>query len=968
MRLASLALVGLGLALALPAAAEGPFRPVEAPAEVAGLEATTVRASAVRPFHFDARLFAEALKDVAFERANEVGTPSTLLELPHPDGSLALFRVIESPVMAPELAAKFPEIRTFRGEGVDDPTASVRFELSPRGFSAMVLSAFGAWYVEPWSRQNRDTVASFHRRDALRDPRSPFECQGPDAHDSGEESGVRSETRDLGPAPMPLASVGPTLRTYRLALATTGEYSVAVCGTSPTKACVAAELVVAVNRVTGIYEREVAVRMTLVAGNDAVIYLDGTRDPYTNNSGGAMLGENQSNLDAVIGSANYDFGHVFSTGGGGVAYLRVICSSSSKAGGVTGSSNPTGDAFWVDYVAHEMGHQFGGNHTFNGKQGSCNGNRASSAAYEPGSGSTIMAYAGICGSQDLQPHSDPYFHGKSFDEIVAHVTTGGGASCAASTATSNSAPTVEAGAAYTIPSQTPFALTGSATDPESDSLTFGWEEFDLGTIEAAPPLVDDGSRPIFRSFNPTVGPTRVFPKLADILAGTTTYGETMPATTRTMTFRLTARDNRGGGGGVNSDTTTVTSRATAGPFAITAPASAVSWPAASTQTVTWNVAGTNLTPISCANVAISLSTDSGASFPTTLLASTPNDGTQPVTLPNTQTVGATARVKVACVGNIFFAISRPSFTISAPMSPPTVSDINPSSGTTAGGTTVTITGTNFTGATAVTFGVTAATSYTVNSATQITATTPAHAAGTVDVAVTTPAGTATSTGGFAYVAPTPAIALVSPTSGPTAGGTPVTITGSSFVSGATVSIGGVAATSVVVASATSITAVTGAHAEGPVDVVVTNSGGTPGTLPAGYTYVAGPAGSAFYTVTPCRIVDTRNADGPFGGPILAASPAQRDFALASACGVPADAKVVSANVTVTGGTAAGSLRIYPADATLPVATTISFAAGKTRANNSLLLLSEAGGAGRVTVRNDSPGPVHLIVDVNGYFR
>jgi hypothetical protein len=1056
MRLASLALVGLGLGLglALPAAAEGPFRPVETPAEAAGLPATTIRASAVRPFRFDARLFADAMKDVASERANEVGTPSTLLELPHPDGTLALFRVIESPVMAPELAAKFPEIRTFRGEGIDDPTASVRFEFSPRGFSAMVLSAFGAWYVEPWSRDKREYVASFHRRDALRDPQSPFECQGPDAPGEGEEASSRSERPNLGPVPFPLVSVGPTLRTYRLALATTGEYSKAVCGAAPTRACVAAELVVAVNRVTGIYEREVAVRMTLVAGNDAVIYLDGATDPYTNNSGGTMLGENQDNLDAVIGSANYDFGHVFSTGGGGVAYLRVICSSSSKAGGVTGSSNPTGDAFWVDYVAHEMGHQFGGNHTFNGGQGSCaGGNRNGSTAYEPGSGSTIMAYAGICGSQDLQPHSDPYFHGKSFDEIVAHITTGGGATCAASTGTSNSAPTVEAGAAYTVPSRTPFALTGSGTDPEGDSLTYGWEEFDLGTVEPPPPLVDSGNRPIFRSFNPTVGPTRTFPKLSDILSGSTTYGETMPTTTRTMNFRLTVRDNRGGGGGVNSDSTTVASVTTAGPFAITAPASAVSWPAASTQIVTWNIASTNLAPIFCASVAISLSTDNGATFPTTLLASTPNDGSQAITLPNSQTAGATARVKVACVGNIFFAISRPSFTISAPLPPPTVSLIDPASGTTLGGTAVTITGTNLTGATAVTFGGTAATSFTVNSATKVTATAPAHAAGAVDVVVTTPGGTAasaggftyvvptpaitsvspssgptaggtpvtitgsgfvtgatvsiggvaatsvnvasatsitavtgahaagpvdvvvttpggtaTSTGGFTYVVPPPAITSVSPGSGPTAGGTPVTITGSGFVAGATVSIGGVAATSVVVASATSITAVTGAHAAGPVDVVVTNPGGATGTLPAGWAYLAGTAGFAFYTVTPCRVFDTRNADGPFGGPILAASPAERAFALAPACGVPADAKVVSANVTVTGGTEAGSLRIYPADSTLPIATTISFAAGKTKANNSMLLLSTAGDAGRVTVRNDSPGPVHLIVDVNGYFK
>lgn len=885
MRLPAL-LLGLAAAVAFPSEAlAGPFRPVGTPAQAALLGPTSVRATAARPFHFDAGLFAEAVRGAAVERPDEVGTPSTLLELPHPEGGLVLFRVIESPVMAPVLAAKFPEIRTYRGEGVDDPTASVRFDVSPRGFRAMVLSAFGAWYVEPWTRDDPSHVATFFRRDALRDPESPFECGVPDAADEEEGSAFRAVRSAEGPSPMPLASVGPTLRTYRLALATTGEYSVAVCGPSPTKPCVAAELVTAMNRVNGIYEREVAVRMTLVASNDLVIYLDGATDPYTNSSGSTMLGQNQSNLDSVIGSANYDVGHVFSTGGGGVASLRVICSTSSKARGVTGQSNPTGDPFWVDYVAHEMGHQYGGNHTFNGNLGSCaGGNRNASTAYEPGSGSTIMAYAGICGAQNLQPNSDPYFHGKSFDEIVAHVTTGGGASCAATSATGNSAPAVEAGAAYTVPSRTPFALTGSATDPEGDALTFGWEQFDLGTVESGTPLVDNGNRPIFRSFNPTVSPTRTFPKLSDILSGTTTFGETLPTTSRTMNFRLTVRDNRAGGGGVDSDTTTVASVSTAGPFAITAPSTAVAWPGSSTQTVTWDVAASNLAPISCANVAIALSTDDGLTFPETLLASTPNDGTEAVTLPNTSTAGATARIRVACVGNVFFAISRPAFTITAAIPGPTVSGIAPASGSTAGGTAV-------------------------------------------------------------------------------------TITGAGFVSGATVAIGGAAATSVVVSSATTITALTGARVAGTVDVVVTNPDTGSGTKVAAYTYVAGSTAVAFYPVTPCRIVDTRNQpDGPLAGPILGASPAERTFTIAPGCGVPADARVVSANVTVTGGSAAGSLRIFPADSTLPLSTTISFGAGATRANNAMLLVSAAGGAGRVTVRNDSAAPIHLIVDVNGYFR
>jgi hypothetical protein len=880
----------LAFVLASPALAEGPFRPVATPGEASRLPATAVRARAASPFFFDARLFAEALRDVAAERADVVGTPSTLLELPHPDGGLALFRVIESPVMAPELAAKFPEIRTFRGEGIDDPTASVRFDVSPKGFSAMVLSAFGAWYVDPWAPGSAGVVAAYHRRDALRDPGNVFRCEGPAGEtDPGETAllAVRSET---GPVEMPRLAVGATLRTYRLALATTVEYSVAVCGAGPTKACVAAELATAMNRVTGIYERELAIRMTLVASNDGVIYVSNP-DPYSNNNPGSLLTQNQSNLDSVIGSANYDIGHVFSTGGGGLAGLGVVCRAGQKARGETGLPNPVGDAFYVDFVAHEMGHQFGGNHTFNGSDGNCTGtNRNASTAYEPGSGSTIMAYAGICGTHDLQTNSDPYFHGKSFDEIVTYTTSGSGSGCAAGTATSNSAPAVEAGAAFTVPSRTPFALTGSATDAEDDPLTYGWEEFDLGAADAGTPLADDGSRPIFRSFNPTSSPTRVFPKLPDVLAGTPCpglapglmCGETLPTTSRTMTFRLTARDGRAGGGGVNSDSTTVTSVGAAGPFSVSAPSTAVSWTGGSTQTVSWIVALTTAAPISCANVAIAFSSDGGLTFPTTLLASTPNDGSQEVTIPNVATT--TARVRVACVGNVFFAISRPSFTVTA--------------------------------------------------------------------------------------APGPTVTAISPTSGTTAGDTSVTITGTGFVSGATVTLGGVPATSVVVGSSTTITAVTGARVAGTVDVVVTNPGPASGTLASGYTYRAGSAaGLRYHPVTPCRVVDTRNLpDGPLAGPILAASPGERTFTIVPGCGVPAEAKVVSANVTVTGGSAAGDLRVYPADAALQVPTTISFGAGKTRANNAMLLVSAAAGSGRVTVRNDSAAPLHLIVDVNGYFR
>src|SRR4030095_13756969 len=225
------------------------------------------------------------------------------------------------------------------------------------------------------------------------------------------------------------------------------------------------------------------------------------------------------------------------------------------------------------------------------------GNRSASAAYEPGSGSTIMAYAGICGSQDLQPHSDDYFHVKSLEQIIAHITSGGGSGCPVSTATGNTPPTVNAGSDFTIPKSTPFTLTATGSDVNGDSLTYCWEEYDLSA--SSPPDTDaDGlPRPIFRSFNPVAGQSRTFPKLSDILNNVSTIGEKLPTITRTMTFQVTARDNRANGGAVSSDTALVSVAGTSGPFQVTQPNTAVSWTGGSTQSVTWDVANSNIAPV-----------------------------------------------------------------------------------------------------------------------------------------------------------------------------------------------------------------------------------------------------------------------------------------------------------------------------------------------------------------------------------
>jgi hypothetical protein len=738
--------LALAVALCLPAAAaDGVFRDLSLDS-LSGLPSRDGAWETPLPRHFrtlevDVDALESLLSRAPAERSAEAATAPLVFALPYPDGTDRRFRVEESPIMEPELAARFPEIRTFVAQGIDDPAATARLSLTSVGFHAMVLSTAGTVYIDPYRRWDARYAISYFKGDARRPAGEAFRCEV--GGESLPEEAAAPEVSSIAPE----AASGTQLRTYRLALAGTGEYSVAVCAPNPVAvACGLNAMAVSMNRVNGIYEREVAIRMVMVANNNLIVYTNGATDPYSNGSGGTMLGQNQSNLNSVIGPANYDIGHVFSTGGGGVAQLGVPCTS-SKAAGVTGQPNPVGDPFDVDYVAHEMGHQFGGSHTFNGTTANCGGNRSGSSAYEPGSGTTIMAYAGICDAEDLQPHSDDTFHTRSFDQIINFSTGATGSSCAAITATGNTPPTVNAGAAFTIPRQTPFTLTGSATDPDPDTLTYMWEEFDLGS--ASPPNDDVAAvRPIFRSFVPLATPSRTFPRLSDILNNVATLGESMSTRNRTMTFRMTVRDNRPGGGGVNWAATTVTVNAAAGPFTVTQPNTAVSW--SGVRTVTWNVAGTNAAPVSCANVAIDLSTDGGNTFPTSLAASTANDGSESVTLPNTPT--AQARVRVSCVGSVFFDISNVDFSIVEPGPAPTLESLDPTAGTPSGGTSVTLTGTNFVSGATVLFGAVPAASVTFNSATSLTAVTPAQSPGVVNVTVTNPdAQSATLNAAFTYL-------------------------------------------------------------------------------------------------------------------------------------------------------------------------------------------------------------------------
>ncbi len=603
--------------------------------------------------------------------------------LPMPDGKMARFLAEESPIMEAPLAALHPDIKTYRAQGVDDPSATARFGLSPAGFHAIVLSPKGAYYIDPYRRGDAVNHLSYFKRDLKRTDAHQFECEV--LLPNGQPApGLTAESASLA---APTRPNGGTLRTYRLALAADFEYSDFHSDASPfpdKNDVLNNGIIPTVNRVVGIYEREVAVHMNLVANEDLIIF-NTPADPYVNEDGTSMLAANQATCDAVIGPTNYDIGHVVSTGGGGVAFLGVVCSV-QKAGGVTGLPAPTGDAFYVDYVAHEMGHEFGGNHTFNGTTGSCSGgNRNAGTAYEPGSGATIMAYAGICTGQDLQLNSDDYFHGVSYDEILTHITTDGG-TCAVQTATGNNAPLIEAGPNFNVPKLTPFTLTAVASDPDGDPLTYDWEEFDLGAGNDG--QTDNGSSPILRSYAASTSPARTFPSVNYILnnanqppptfpcgvGGTRTCltGEVLPNTQRTMTFRATARDNRAGGGGVDYDSMQVNVTGTAGPFVVTYPNGGESWSNGQTRTITWSVANTEVAPISAANVDIRLSTDGGFTFPIVLATGVPNDGSQDITVPAAST--SQARVRITGSGNIFFDISNANFNIDATSPPIAVND------------------------------------------------------------------------------------------------------------------------------------------------------------------------------------------------------------------------------------------------------------------------------------------------------
>jgi len=595
----------------------------------------------------------EGIKSALQNIGNRENIGNTIMSFPNSEGELNRYRVFEASIMEPELQAQFSNMRTYAGQGIDNPTEIIRFSITPKGLHAMVLGSLkGTQFIDPFSVEGN--VYTAYSRADLNAINFDFEC--------GVGDDPLLQDRSFDDIAMARNADDGTLRDYRIAIACTGEYAAFHGGTV---AGAVAAMVATMTRVNGIYERDLSITMTMVANNASIIYTDGATDPFNNNSAGTLINQSQSVISAEIGAANYDIGHTFSTGGGGLAALGSSCNNANKARGITGSPQPTGDAYDVDYVSHELGHQFGSTHTFNGNAGSCSGgNRTGSSAYEPGSGSTIMAYAGICGSNNIQNNSDAYFHQKSLQLIWNHITSS--FVCPVnSSATGNNEPLAEAGANYTIPRGTPYKLDGGAsTDPDGlASLTYTWEQYDLGV--AGMPTETSTTGPLVRSFEGTDNPVRYVPRLSDILVngGTSTTWEKLANVNRAINYRLTVRDNDAAGGQTDVDAMTATVTTAAGPFTVTSQGvSGISWDNGSTQMITWNVAGTNANGVNATNVNILLSTDGGLNFDTVLASSTPNDGSHSITVPNN--VGSTnCRIMIEGDGNIFFNVNSTPFQI-----------------------------------------------------------------------------------------------------------------------------------------------------------------------------------------------------------------------------------------------------------------------------------------------------------------
>jgi subtilisin-like proprotein convertase family protein/phosphotransferase system HPr-like phosphotransfer protein len=584
---------------------------------------------------------------------------STHIRLPDPYGGEVEFVLKPSSVMPKQLAARYPNIRSFEGVSIHDRSTTVRLELTSKGLSAQVLTAGERWVIDPVEGLGPEFVRSYRYSKGYQSKSEPF-CELETSNVLGARSVSKNQFTDTVQRGK---STGTSLRTYRLAVATTGEYGAYHGGTIEDAL---SAVVVTINRVDGIFETELAINLELIATNDDIVFADPLTDPFAgNDNAGTLIDESQAQIDLLIGTENYDVGHTLSTGAGGLAGLGVVCREGGKAEGVTGSTRPEGDFFDVDFVAHELGHQFAAEHTWNGANGGCGvQQRATGSAYEPGSGSSIMSYAGLCGSDNIATAVDALFHHQSFEQIVTYTREGIGSVCGQAELLENTAPQVDAGSDYVVPKQTPLVVTGSATDEEQDALLFSWEQRDLGP-QAALTNPDDGRFALFRMLDSASSPQRYLPALTTVVSGTQDASERIPQVAREMTMRLTAKD---GAGGVQSDDIVVTVDGDSGPFEVVSPNGGEQ--VGSSKTVEWDTGFTEQAPVSASMVEIYLSTNDGVSFDQ-LIDTVDNMGSANLNFP-AGIQSQEARLMIKGAGNIFYDVSDAAFQLDSDRAVPPI--------------------------------------------------------------------------------------------------------------------------------------------------------------------------------------------------------------------------------------------------------------------------------------------------------
>ncbi|HIB36433.1 reprolysin-like metallopeptidase [Mesonia sp.] len=569
---------------------------------------------------------------------------NTKISLPNIEGELVEFYIAEASNFSPELQQKYPNIRSYRGKAVKYPNLTLSLSVSSQlGIKAMILNAEGEnYFIEPITENN--SIYAAYDKSYKSNKLGDFECFTEDEQtllDKAEGSASILDADDQ------------TLRTFELVVSTTGEYAQYFGGTVENAL---AAINATMTRVNPIYERDFAINMILIDNTDDVIYTNSNTDPYSPASGmNNWNNELQSTLNSVIGFSNYDIGHLFggSGGGGNAGCIGCVCNS-GKGSAYTSPADgiPEGDSFDIDYVAHEMGHQFGATHTFSASENT-------GTNLEPGSGTTIMGYAGITGQYDVQQHSDDLFHYISIDQITSNVET---KTCPTQTPIANTPPTVNAGSNYTIPSGTAFKLTAIGNDADGDEITYSWEQGNLSfSGNYTFPDANSSTGPLFRVKTPVVSPTRYFPSFDLVLDGNLySTWESVSNVNRNLNFTVQVRDNNENVGQTASDNTIVTVNNSNGPFAISNVDFDQSFSSGDTYTLAWDVAGTNAAPFNSPQVNILFSSDDGNTF-TVLESNTANDGSEEITIPansNTQN----AYFMIESVENIFYAVS-PKFLI-----------------------------------------------------------------------------------------------------------------------------------------------------------------------------------------------------------------------------------------------------------------------------------------------------------------